>query len=854
MADHESSVPNNLPHQLTTFIGRQRDLEMAKRLLSTTSLVTLTGAGGSGKTRLALQIATNLLDEYPDGVWVAELAPVSDAALLPHALAEAAGIREQAGHPLLTTLVTTLRSRDTLLVFDNCEHLIAACAQLIDLLLRSCPKLQILATSREALSIAGEGVWPVPPLAVPEVHPVPALDELARTESVRLFLERARAARPDFELTSQNAATVVQICRRLDGLPLAIELAAVRVKMLPLAQILARLDDRFRLLRHGNRAAVARHQTLRAVMDWSYNLLPEREQRLLRRLSAFPGGWTLESAAEVCGGSGIESAEVFDLLSLLHDKSLIVAETQELDVRFRLLETVRQYSWDKLVETGEDQTVLARHFEWVSGLAVQARTALWSADEAAWLRRLSNEQDNIRAALTWGRRRHGTEAWLRPAADLWRFWWSCGHWSEGRGWLEAGLTDPQVAPATRATALLGAGFIAWRQSDYAAALTYGEQALALCQESADVWGIVLSHHILGAVAFWQGDYKRVATLGEESLAVARASGDKFLIGASLELLAMAQEQVWTRASPLWDQAIALFRESWPRSSVLAISLVHQARVTAAHDGARAASLFEEALSIFRDLGDRRAMGFVFCGLGLIATSRREYERGETWAQDALAMGTEIGDPQVVAAAQDIMGDAARGRGDYARATSFYTASLAYSSAATARPHIAASLERLAAVACSQDRPERAARLLGAADSLREAIGADDVSGSERADRDRAVAAAQLRLGADAFAAARSAGRAMSLEEAVEYARAPINGSSTEIEGGRPSPQTRPTLLTPREREVTRLIARGLSNREIASQLKIAERTAEAHVQNILNKLKVDSRTQVAVWIVQHGLL
>ena len=333
MASHEVSVPHNLPRQLTSFIGRERDIEMAGRLLSTTSLLTLTGAGGSGKTRLALQIAFDLLDRYPDGVWIVDLAPLSDAAFLPQALAEAVGIREQPGHPLLATLVEALRPRESLLVLDNCEHLVAACAQLIDPLLRACPTLQILTTSRETLGIAGEVVWPVPPLALPAVQPGRPLEEVARTEAVRLFVERATAVRPDFELTTQNAAAVVQICRRLDGLPLAIELAAVRVKMLPVAQIVARLDERFRLLRHGNRAAVLRHQTLQAVIDWSYYLLSESEQRLLRRLAAFAGGWTIEAAGAVCGGAGIDPAEVFDLLSHLHDKSLINAKTQGTEER-----------------------------------------------------------------------------------------------------------------------------------------------------------------------------------------------------------------------------------------------------------------------------------------------------------------------------------------------------------------------------------------------------------------------------------------------------------------------------------------------------------------------------------------
>jgi len=387
------ALPNNLPRQLTSFIGREREMAEVKRLLTTTRLLTLTGSGGCGKTRLALQVAADLVEEFANGVWLVELAALTDPALVPQAVASALGVREEPGRPLLATLSDYLKAKRLLLLLDNCEHLVAACAYLAEALLRACPHLRILATSREALNIAGETVWRVPSLSLPDLLHLPSVEHLTQYEAVRLFIERALISRPDFVLTSQGAPSVAQVCHRLDGIPLAIELAAARVKVLSVEQIAARLDNRFRLLTSGSRTALPRQKTLRAAIDWSYDLLSETERMVLRRLSVFAGGWTLEAAEAICVGEGIEWHEVLDPLMQLVDKSLVMMEEQGGTVRYRLLETVRQYGRDKLPASGEADVVRGRHRDWYLALAERAEPELLGSNQAVWLERLETEHD-----------------------------------------------------------------------------------------------------------------------------------------------------------------------------------------------------------------------------------------------------------------------------------------------------------------------------------------------------------------------------------------------------------------------------------------------------------------------------
>jgi predicted ATPase len=403
-------LPHNLPLELSSFIGREREVAEVKTLVSNNRLLTLTGSGGCGKTRLALAAASEVVEEFEDGTWWVALASLSEPDLLPQTVAAALGVREAQGHSLREALVEHLQNNNLLLVLDNCEHLIDACAALSDTLLHSCPGLHMLVTSREALGIAGERIWLVPSLSVPDLDSLPSLEEFGRYGAVRLFVERAAAVASTFELTERNALSVARVCRQLDGIPLAIELAAVRARVLSLQQIALRLENSLRLLVTQSRTADPRHRTLTAVIDWSHGLLSGRERALFRRLSVFAGGWTLEAAEEVCAGEGIEKNEVLDLVTHLLDKSLVLVDVRQRggeEARYRLLETVKQYGAQKLKESGEEPEIRRRHAVFFAALGVRAEPAIFGSEEGAWRGRLTTEHDNRRYA-------YGPEA-VRPS-------------------------------------------------------------------------------------------------------------------------------------------------------------------------------------------------------------------------------------------------------------------------------------------------------------------------------------------------------------------------------------------------------------------------------------------------------
>ncbi len=523
------SFSHNLPGQLTSFIGREPEMAEARRLLGQTRLLTLTGMGGEGKSRLALQVAAEAVDAYADGVWLVELASLSDPDLVPQAVAAALGIREEPDKRLVETLTDALRPKSLLLLLDNCEHLVDACARLAETLLRSCPSVSILATSREAFGIGGEAVLPLSSLSLPRGPALPPDDMLARYELVRLFVDRATAAHPAFRFSAGNAAAVSQVCSRLDGMPLALELAAARVKVLSPEQIVSRLDDRFRLLSGGSRTALPRQQTLRALIDWSYDLLPSPEQTLLRRLSVFAGGWTLDAAESVCAGGEAAERDVLDLLAHLVAKSLVVAEPPEDgQVRYRLLENLRQYAEERLAETDEAESLSRHHRDWFLQFAEDAEPNLFGPQHAPWLNRLEREHDNFRKALRGCQERPADAAtFLRLAGALSHFWSVRSYLSEGRGWLETALADaPDAPPAIRAKAMNGAGVLAWSCGDFTQAATFHETDLELRREMQDGRGIARALANLGILASEKADFARARHLFEESLAVYREVGDQ----------------------------------------------------------------------------------------------------------------------------------------------------------------------------------------------------------------------------------------------------------------------------------------------------------------------------------------
>lgn len=806
------TLPNNLPRQLTSFIGREREMAEVKRMLTTTRLLTLSGAGGSGKTRLALQVAAELLEEFTNGVWLVELAALSDPALVPQAVVSALGLREEPGRPLLTTLTDYLRSKTLLLVLDNCEHLVAACAQLAEALLRVSPNLRILATTREVLGIAGETVWRVPSLSLPDLRRLPAFEQLTQYEAVRLFVERAMISRPEFALTSASAPSVAQVVHRLDGIPLAIELAAARVKVLSVDQIAGRLDDRFRLLTTGSRTALPRQQTLRAAIDWSYDLLSQQERTLLRRLSVFAGSWTLEAAETICAGDGVEEPDVLDLLMQLVDKSLVMMEEREGKVRYRLLETLRQYGGEKLLESGEPAAVRGRHRDWYLGLAERAEPELQGRHQEVWLERLETEHDNLRAGLEWSKTEAGgAEVEARLAGALHRFWLMRGYLSEGRDWLEGAVSRSNGAPApARAKALYGGSALAFYQGEYGRAVALSQESLAVYRQLGDRLGVALSLNILGGVTRNQGDHARATALFEESLALSRQSDHKWALAETLNALGIVARRQgdYGRATALGEESLVLWRDLGDKRG-LAASLSHLG-IVARYQGnyERARTLHEEGLALRRELGDKADLATSLGSLGTVAMNLGDYERaGELFEesltlcrelgnkigtaaalgnlgvlahrqgddhraagvlQESLALWRELGDRQAVATALTVLGMVAHALGDYERAAALYRESLVLYRELKDKLGIAQSLGWLARSVGTQGRPAPAARLFGAAEALREAIGAP-LPPADRADYDRSVAAVRVLLDEEAFKAAWAQGRAMTLEEAMNEA-------------------------------------------------------------------------------------
>jgi predicted ATPase/DNA-binding CsgD family transcriptional regulator len=617
---------HNLPSELSSFVGREKELPEVRRLLENNRLLTLTGPGGCGKTRLALAAAGELVEMFEDGVWMVKLAPLTDPALVPQAVASTLGVREQPGRPLTETLSEHLRTRGLLVVLDNCEHLIESCAALADELLRSCPELRVLATSREALGIVGEISWPVPPLSLPDLRRMPDIESLHRYESARLFVERAAAVKPDFVLTEQNAAAVAQVCYRLDGIPLALELAAARVRVLSVEQIADRLDECFALLAAGARTAIPRHRTLHATMDWSYELLGPKEQILFRRLSIFVGGFSLEAAESVCAGGAIEGDEVLGLLSHLVDKSLVVAQEEGGEARYRLLETIHQYGREKLVDSGDEDEVGRRHVEHYVDFAEGAERELTGPDQARWLVRLEAEHDNLRAAFSWTlAESESVLSGVRLAAALWPFWLARGYLNEGRRWLESALARDGCMPSrVRAKALSGAGWLANFQGEYGAAKSLIEEGLALYRELGDKEGLALSIVMLGSVAVMgQRHDIPVEALIEEGALLRPEIEDRRTVAGLLDIeggVALARGDL-ERAVELWEETLALYREVDDTLGIVAchtnLGLVRLAQ----GDYERSNALLRESVRLAWELDHKPFFQYSVIGLGGVAASR-----------------------------------------------------------------------------------------------------------------------------------------------------------------------------------------------------------------------------------------
>jgi predicted ATPase/uncharacterized protein HemY len=728
--------PSNLPLQATPFVGREREVEDLSNLLRREDLrlLTLTGPGGTGKTRLALQVAAAVLDEFERGTFFVSMASIGDPSLIASSIAATLKVREVPGQSLLETLKEYLHDRQMLLVLDNFEHVLDG-AVVVAELLGACPDLKVLATSRAALHLAGEHDFAVPPLAVPDLRDPLPLDALRRYDAIALFVDRAAAAKSDFTLTDENAHPVAEICSALDGLPLAIELAAARIKVFPPQLLLQRLSRRLSLLTGGARDVPMRQQTLRATIDWSYGLLPEAEQRLFARLGVFAGGCTREAIEAVCRADALLEVDVLAGTESLVEQSLM-RQSGEDEPRFGMLETIREYALYRL-ETTEAEPVRRRHADYFLGLALRAEPAFRSADQEVWLGRLEAEHDNMRAALAWALEHGENDLALRLGSALHRFWQVHGHLTEGRSWLEQSLARPHpVRTPVQVDALTGAGWLAIYQADFSGGRKLLEEALALARELGDDAGLAESLYALGHLTTLQGDYERARSLYGESLDLYLGLNDTWGIAAATNDL-----------------------------GTVALSV---------GDYLQARELLEEGLALARHLGQKRQVAVILFNLGYVGWCTGEYERAQALYEECLALAREIGDRLLLGMALNELGMVGALLG-HDEVDARFDESLRIYRDLEHRLGMAEWLENQARVMAFRDRPERAARLHGAAHALRQSLGVP-LSPSDARVHDRDLAPARSALG-DRWEEEWEAGTTMTVDQGVTLA----------LEGRRPLP-------------------------------------------------------------------
>jgi predicted ATPase/class 3 adenylate cyclase len=726
---------HNLPARMTTFIGREKEMTEIKQALDKNRLVTLTGSGGTGKTRLALQVAADLLDQFPNGVWFIELAPLTDPDLVPQTILITLGLNDQEGKSILQSLIASLHEKKVLLVLDNCEHLIETCAAVANTLLIHAPALQILASSREALGVAGEMTWRVPPLSMPNVNQMPVVEQLTQYEAVELFAARAVLAQQHFTVNKDNAHAIAQICFRLDGIPLAIELAAARLKTLSIEQIAKRLDDSFHLLAGGPRTALPRHQTLRTTIDWSYNLLSEDEQELFCNLAVFAGGWTLESAEKICAEAG-SGVEILDLLSRLVDKSLVSVERSVEGARYHLLETTRQYAQNKLLEADRGDQMRDRHLDYYLGLAEAVEPRLYHLDQLMWNVILDSELDNVRAALEWSLTTSRIEAGLRIVNALHRFWVIHVYWREAYGWLQRLLASPQMRTQTplHARTLFMAGHLATYFGDGTIAHQFGEESLRMCRALNYREGIVNASWLLGWLDSAQLDGTALPHF-QESLTLAREDG-------------------YT-----WGAAHCL---AWYGNYMLSTG-----------DYEAAESLLNEGIVEIHKLGgDLDIWAWCDANLGLIAMLQGKYTEAESLLDESLSLFEQSGGKYGAAETLWLQGRLALRLGDFGKAIRDFRDGIMIVRDYVTSQWATKGLAYLAITHAASGRPVLATKLAGALSANERAPGLIHSQLGSRAavaEYDSAVAALRGVLSKEEFSAAWEDGHAMRTEQALELA-------------------------------------------------------------------------------------
>ena len=816
-------VPHNLPIQLTKFIGRQRECAEITRYLNNTRLLTLTGPGGCGKTRLALRVAETGSENFRDGVWFVQLASIRDPALVPQLIVQTLQIPRTPNQPALESLLDHVQSKEILLILDNCEHLIVDCAQLVQQILSPTSELKILTTSREPLSVEGETIYALSGLACPspDAEFVDDLQNLMEYDSIQLFVDKVRAILPNFSVSATNASSLVQICRRLDGLPLALELAGALSNVLTLQEISEHLDHRFTLLISRPRSDLdARHSTLRATIDWSHDLLSASEQVMLRRLSVFAGGCSLSTVKTVCAGEEVEHERVIELMSLLVNKSLIVAQTLERsEARYSFLETIRQYAQERLLASGEWEAIRDRHLHCFLKLTEETDPKLRGEYQRLWLNWLDTEYDNIRAALAWaveGGRQESSrvEAGLRITTSLYQFWRIRDYVEEGLNWCKQLFAEAndEISPIVRANALVYTSLMAGIRGQIEDQMRFAEEAV-LSGEVAGEAGKQALANALGAQGYAArkvGDYLTAFTLAMRGIELLREVGDIYMLSLSLSLNSFA---------------------------AMTIGKYEEAR-----------AMLDEALPLLREAGDLYRIAMALNYAGDLARCERNYQQAQTAYEESISLLRRIDAVRDLASALHNLGHACLHLGDIEQAKALFSESMALHQEQGNRPGMAECLLGFGALAITADLPAAGARLLAAA----AALGGRQITfewAATRLEYEHYLERARAGLTETTFQAEQAVGRTFSLEQAVAYAQ-----DVTLKAAAAQKARNKLDELTGREREVAALIAQGKSNGEIADELVVSKRTVESHIANILSKLGVMNRAQIVRWAIETGLV
>ena len=888
-----------VPITFTSLIGREQDVAMIRTLLlrSDVRLLTLLGVGGIGKTRLSLQVAGEMRPHFSDGICFVSLAAINDPAFVVPAIARELGIPETGTQPLFEQVQASLHDKHLLLILDNFEQVLSASVT-IEELLAACLFLKIVVTSRAVLHLQAEQEFTVPPLALPNLNHLPEYEVLSDYAAVSLFVRRAQTILPAFQVTPENARPIAQICVRLDGLPLAIELAAARIKLLPPQALLARLTQRLQILTSGTRTVPERQQTLRNTLKWSYDLLTPEEQRLFRQLSIFVGGWSLEAVEAVVRADPEGSSDtisVLDGVASLLDKSLLLQVKQEgNEPRLIMLETVREYGLECVQERGETEVSQRAHALYYLRLAEQAEPHLTGAQQMVWMEQLDMEQENLRAALGW-LLEHELDLALRLGVAMWWFWYVRGYWSEGRHVLEAALALSQTREHTvvRARALRGAGTLAvyqwddevgsvlleesaslcrelgetrdlagslgelgWnklRQNNIASARLLLEESIAIARELDDTRTLASSLHYLGWLLYIQSDLEGAFLLVKESVELCRERGDTH--GLLHALSALSQIRVLqgnaTQATALAQESLSLARDLHNKPDIadalyyLADAVEHQSEYE------QAEALARELFALAWELGDKFSLSRALASLGTYALYRGDFSLASTFLEECLSLMRALGFKNNIAFVLFPLGELRRLQGDVAQATALHTEGVVLAREVGSTLFIGCHLVGLANVASAEGQSERAARLFGA--SALWVNPAVDFQARQREDYERAVESLRTQLGAEAFLAAWEQGLAMTPEQAL--AKQPHDSiaecTSSKLQATRP---LFPDGLTKREGEVLRLVALGLSDTQVAEKLVISPRTVNGHLRSIYNKINVNSRSAATRYAMKHALI